>query len=120
MRQTGPHLTTIRLSRALLRPLLAMKHCKRVDECIANFAKSTEYPSDQYIPVFIQLHSFLTAIDESHDLLHSSEANAVLIQTTQAFLQRQFELLKSSVEIMATERNIEISASKGLKLRVDR
>lgn len=91
-----------------------MKHCKRVDECAATFATSTEHPSDQYIPLFIQLCNFLSAIDESHDLLHENGANAVLIQTTQASLQRQFELLKSTVEAATIDRNVEMRESKRL------
>lgn len=91
-----------------------MKHCKRVDECVATFEKPTQHLSDQYIPFLVRLNSFVTVIDESHDLLDSSEANSVLIQTTQVSLQRQFELLKSSVEIMALECSIEMSTSKSL------
>ena len=101
-----------RICSALRRPM-AMKRSKRVDELAENFVNSTEHLSDHYIPLFIDLRNFLIAIEESHDVLHSSEATAVLIRTTQASLQRQFKLLRSSVESRATECSIEISKSQG-------
>lgn len=73
-----------------------MKHDARMNQCL-EIIKSTEHLSDRWIAPLIHLQSFLATIDEVCASMQASGGKA-LVQLTRSSLQRQFDIVKASVE----------------------
>ncbi|KAL2871682.1 uncharacterized protein BJX67DRAFT_167249 [Aspergillus lucknowensis] len=68
----------------------------RIDECIERIV-STEYPSDRWIAPLIHLQTFLGTMGEAYGSLQAGGGTA-LVNVTRGSLQRQFDILRASVE----------------------
>ncbi|PYH74337.1 uncharacterized protein BO88DRAFT_430921 [Aspergillus vadensis CBS 113365] len=79
---------------------ITMKRDGQIDECIKSLASSTtitEYPSDRWIALFINLQSFMATMDEVYASMPPTGGSA-LVQITRGSLQRQFDSLRTSIE----------------------